>query len=75
MPTNIAFLISQELKGIFKIAARFSSFLKVYSQIPFRKNPYHTETSQLISNANQSIFSLTSNKTKHQFCFRDLELA
>ena len=75
MHSNIIFQISHELKRIFEIATRFLSFPKLYLEIPFSKNAYHTETSQSISNANQSIFSLTSNKIKHQFYFRDLELA
>ena len=75
MHSNIIFQLSHELKRIFEIATRFLSFPKLYLEITFSKNSYHTETSQSISNANQSIFSLTSNKIKHQFCFRDLELA
>ena len=58
MHTNILFQISQEVKRIFKIVSRFLSFTKVYSEIPFSKNSFHTETSQSISNANQSVFSL-----------------
>ena len=57
MHTNIGFQISQELKRIFKIVSCFLNFTKVYSQIPFSKKSFHTETSQSISNANQSIFS------------------
>ena len=57
MHTNIVFQISQELKKIFKVVSRFLSFTKVYSEIPFSKNSFHTETSQSISNANQSVFS------------------
>ena len=45
MHTNIVFQISHELKRIFKIAARFLSFKKAYSEISFTKNLYHTETS------------------------------
>ena len=88
MHTNILFQISQEVKRIFKIVSRFLSFTKVYSEIPFSKNSFHTETSQSISNANNQSFpisevlmikkkliTLTSNKIKHQFYFRDLELA
>ena len=57
MHTYIVFQISQEVNRIFKIVSRFLSFTKVYSEIPFSKNSFHTETSQSISNANQSIFS------------------
>ena len=57
MHTNIVFQISQEVKRIFKIVSSFLSFTKVYSEIPFSKNSFHTETSQSISNANQSVFS------------------
>ena len=57
MHTNIVFQITQELKRISKIAANFLSFTKVYSEIPFSKSSYHTETSQSISNANESIIS------------------
>ena len=57
MDTNIVFQISQEPKRIFKIVSRFLSFTKVYLEMPFSKNAFHTETSQSISNANQSIFS------------------
>ena len=57
MHTNIVLQISQELKRIFKIVSRFLSFTKVYEEIPFSKNSFHTETSQSISNANQSVFS------------------
>ena len=57
MHTNIVFQISQELKRIFKIVSRFISFTKVYSEIPFSKNSFHTDPSQSISNVNQSIFS------------------
>ena len=53
MHTNIVFQISQELKKIFEIVSRFLGFTKVYSEIPFSKNSFHTETSQSISNANQ----------------------
>ena len=52
MHSNIVFQISQEVKRIFKIVSRFLSFKKVYSEIPFSKNSFHTETSQSISNAN-----------------------
>ena len=37
--------------------ARFLSFTKVLSKIPFNQNSYHTETSQSISNSNESVFS------------------
>ena len=57
MHTYIVSQISQEVNRIFKIVSRFLSFTKVYSEIPFSKNSFHTETSQSISNANQSIFS------------------
>ena len=57
MHTNIVFQISQELKRIFKMVSRFLSFIKVYSEIPFTKYSFHTETCQSISNASQSIFS------------------
>ena len=57
MHTYIVFQISQEVNRIFKIVSRFLSFTKVYSEIPFSKNSFHTETSQSISNANQSVFS------------------
>ena len=57
MHTYIVFQISQEVNRIFKIVSRFLSFTKVYSEIPFSKNSFHTETSQSISNANQSIIS------------------
>ena len=57
MQTNIVFQISHKLKIIFKIVSRFLSFTKAYSEIPFSKNSFHTETSLLISNANQSVFS------------------
>ena len=57
MHTNVVFQISQELKRIFKVAARFLSLTKVLFEIPFSKSPYHTETSQSISNSNQSLFS------------------
>ena len=57
MHTNIAFQITQEIERIFKIVAHFPSFTKVNLEIPFSKNLYHTETSQLISNANRSVFS------------------
>ena len=53
MHTYIVFQISQEVNRIFKIVSRFLSFTKVYSEIPFSKNSFHTETSQSISNANQ----------------------
>ena len=58
MHANIVFQIYQEVKSIFKIVSRLLSFTKVYSEIPFSKNSFHTETSQSISNANQSVFSL-----------------
>ena len=57
MHTYIVSQISQEVNRIFKIVSRFLSFTKVYSEIPFSKNSFHTETSQSISNANQSIIS------------------
>ena len=57
MHTNIVFQTSQEVKRIFKIVSRFLSFTKVYSEIPFSKNSFHTETIQSISNANHLIFS------------------
>ena len=57
MHTNIVFQISQEVKRIFKIVSSFLSFTKVYSEIPFSKNSFHTETIQSISNANHLIFS------------------
>ena len=57
MHINIVFQISQEVKRLFKIVSSFLSFTKVYSEIPFSKNSFHTETSQSISNANQSVFS------------------
>ena len=57
MYANIVFQISQEVKSIFKIVSRFLSFTKVYSEIPFSKNLFHTETIQSISNVNHLIFS------------------
>ena len=52
--SNILF---KELKRMFKIEARFLSLLKALLETSFSKTSYHTETSQSISNSNQSLFS------------------
>ena len=57
MHTNVVFQISQELKRIFKVAARFLSLTKVLFEIIFSKSPFHTETSQSIPSSNHSLFS------------------
>ena len=58
---NIVFQISQELRIISKIAARFLSFTKVYLEIRFSKNSYHTETSQSTFSNFRSIIDLQKN--------------
>ena len=42
---------------MFKIEAPFLSLLKALLEMSFSKTSYHTETSQSISNSNQSLFS------------------
>ena len=55
---NIVFQISQELRIISKIVARFT---KVYSEIRFSENSYHTETSQSTFSNFRSIIDLQKN--------------
>ena len=88
MHTNVVIQISQELKRMFKIEARFLSLLKALLETSFSKTSYHTETYNRFPIQISHYFpicevlliykkfiTLISNKIKHQFCFRDLELA